>query len=108
MRLGGLAALYPVVRLYAWHAGRALLDGCDSWVPQTPQFRARVLFSLPGVLLVFWRLAACPERANLLPPTTAGGRRLCHRCGRSGTVDVPRAVAAPAHGIRGHPRFASG
>src|SRR5215472_11297691 len=107
-RFHELAALSPVDWLYLGHPDRALLDGCDSWVPQTAEFRARVLFSLPGVLSFLWWFAAGPQLGNPLPQTARRGRRLRHRYHLRGPVHVPCTAAASAYGIRGHPRFASG
>src|SRR5215470_6775719 len=106
-RFHGLAALSAVDWLYLGYPDRTLLDGCDSWVPQTAERRARVLFSLPGVLSLLRWFAARPQLGNPLPQAARGGRRLRHCYYLRGPVHVPCAAAASAYGIRGHSRFAS-
>src|SRR5437899_3336675 len=54
----GLIALYTAHRLHRRNAAAALLDGGDSGLPPPAQLRARVLFSVFGVVPVLRRFAA--------------------------------------------------
>src|SRR6266568_3040852 len=75
----GLNALCTAHRLHRRNAAAALLDGGDSGLPPPAQLRARVLFSVFGVVPVLRRFAARAELANLLSAAPSGAARICNR-----------------------------
>src|SRR5438105_2516325 len=89
---------------YSWNAADAVLDGGDSRLPQTAQFRARVLFSLPLAFPFLQWIATRDQCADLLYPAERSAAELCRRSDLHRTRVSAFCAFSSAHRVCGDPK----
>src|SRR5216684_4052988 len=92
----GIVDLHSTHWLHGGNAVAAFLDGGDFRLPTPAEFRARVLFSVSGVIPLLCRILACPELADSLLATSSGAQSVWDRHHFHGAVHVASTSTASA------------